>query len=224
MFERYTEKARRAVFFARYEASQYGSPYIEAEHILLGILREDKALDRRFLRAHNSAVVIRRQIDAHTTVRDKISTSVDLPLSNECERVLAYAAEEADLLTHRFIATGHLLLGMLREEKCFAAEILHERGLRLATMREDLARTDGTTFAEPKKATDPASTLEILSAPPGAEIEVDGEFLGHTPSKVRLAVGERTITITKEGYKPWHRTILVLLESRQTISVDLELA
>src|SRR6266513_2107943 len=44
VFERYTEKARRVIFFARYEASQYGSPYIETEHLLLGLMREDKAL------------------------------------------------------------------------------------------------------------------------------------------------------------------------------------
>ena len=54
MFERYTEKARRVIFFARYEASQYGSPYIETEHLLLGLLREDKVLANRFLRAHGS--------------------------------------------------------------------------------------------------------------------------------------------------------------------------
>jgi ATP-dependent Clp protease ATP-binding subunit ClpC len=50
MFERYTEKARRVIFFARYEASQYGSPYIETEHLLLGSLREDKVLTNRLLR------------------------------------------------------------------------------------------------------------------------------------------------------------------------------
>ena len=54
MFERYTEKARRVIFFARYEASQFGSPYIETEHLLLGLLREDKALTFRFLRSHAS--------------------------------------------------------------------------------------------------------------------------------------------------------------------------
>ena len=52
MFEKYTEKARRVIFFARYEASQFGQPYIETEHLLLGILREDKALTNRFLRSH----------------------------------------------------------------------------------------------------------------------------------------------------------------------------
>ena len=141
MFERYTEKARRVIFFARYEASQFGSPYIETEHLLLGLLREDKALTNRFLRSHASVESIRKQIEQHTTIREKVSTSVDLPLSNECKRVLAYAAEEAERLSHKHIGTEHLLLGLLREEKCFAAEILQERGLRLPAIREELQRT-----------------------------------------------------------------------------------
>src|SRR3981081_4704644 len=128
MFERYTEKASRVIFFARYEASQFGSPYIESEHMLLGLLREDKALSRRFLRSNELAESIRKQIEEHTPLREKTSTSIDLPLSNECKRVLAYAAEEAERLRHGHIGTEHLLLGLLREEKCFAAEILHERG------------------------------------------------------------------------------------------------
>ena len=112
MFERYTEKARRVIFFARYEASQFGSPYIETEHLLLGLLREDKALTNRFLRSHASVESIRKQIEGHTTIREKVSTSVDLPLSNECKRVLAYAAEEAERLSHKHIGTEHLLLGL----------------------------------------------------------------------------------------------------------------
>ncbi len=140
MFERYTEKARRVIFFARYEASQFGSPYIETEHLLLGLLREDKALTNRFLRSHASIESIRKQIEGRTPIREKVSTSVDLPLSQECKRVLAYAAEEAERLAHKHIGTEHLLLGLLREDKSFAAEILHERGLRLATLREELSR------------------------------------------------------------------------------------
>ncbi len=140
MFERYTEKARRVVFFARYEASQFGSPYIETEHLLLGLLREDKALTNRFLHSHAAIESIRKQIEQLTTVREKVSTSADLPLSNESKRVLAYAAEEAERLGHKHIGTEHLLLGLLSEEKCFAAEILKERGLSRSKIREELAR------------------------------------------------------------------------------------
>ena len=107
MFERYTEKARRVIFFARYEASQFGSPFIETEHLLLGLLREDKALTNRFLRSHASIESIRKQIEGRTPIREKVSTSVDLPLSQECKRVLAYAAEEAERLTHKHIGTEH---------------------------------------------------------------------------------------------------------------------
>jgi ATP-dependent Clp protease ATP-binding subunit ClpC len=152
MFERYTEKARRVIFFARYEASQFGSPYIETEHLLLGLLREDKALANRFLRSQANIESIRKQIEAQTTIREKVSTSVDLPLSHECKRVLAFAAEEAERLSHKHIGTEHLLLGLLREEKCFAAEILHDRGLRLTTVREEIARStsEKTTSRSPR--------------------------------------------------------------------------
>ena len=138
MFERYTEKARRVVFFAQYEASQFGSPDIEAEHLLLGLLREDKTLTNRFLRSHASVESIRKQVEGHTTIRGKTSASVGLPLSNESKRVLAYAAEESERLWHKHIGTEHLLLGLLREERSFAASLLGERGLVLSEVREEL--------------------------------------------------------------------------------------
>jgi Clp amino terminal domain, pathogenicity island component len=140
MFERYTEKARRVIFFARYEASQFGAPYIETEHLLLGLLREDKALAFRFLATQSNFESIRQQVQNSTPVREQVSTSVDLPLSNESKRILAYAAEEAERLSHKWIGTEHLLLGIMREEKCFAAELLNERGLRLSAIREELSR------------------------------------------------------------------------------------
>jgi 1-pyrroline-5-carboxylate dehydrogenase len=81
---------------------------------------------------------MRKQVEEHTTVREKVSTSVDLPLSNECKRVLAYAAEEAERMSHRHIGTEHLLLGLLREKNCFAAQMLTERGVLLDALRVEL--------------------------------------------------------------------------------------
>ena len=141
MFERYTEKARRVIFYARYEASQYGSPYIETEHLLLGLLRENREIVRLMPSASDES--IRNQINAHTTVRQHVGTSVDLPLSNEGKRVLAYSAEEAERLEHRHIGTEHLLLGLLREQGCFAAKILRERGLEFDQLRR---RFSGSAF------------------------------------------------------------------------------
>jgi hypothetical protein len=133
MFERYNERARRVIFFARYEASHYGSPYIETEHLLLGLLREDPSIAHLVRNADIESV--RKQIDDAASTRPATSTSVDLPLSNESKLVLQYAAEEADRLNHRHIGTEHLLLGVLREQGCFAAKILRERGADLAQLR-----------------------------------------------------------------------------------------
>jgi ATP-dependent Clp protease ATP-binding subunit ClpA len=142
MFERYTEKARRTLFFARYEASLLGSPYIDTEHLLLGILREDKALANRLLRSHGAVESIRKQIEGHTPPREKLSTSVDLPLSGDCRQALAHGAEEAARLNDEHIDTGHLLLGLLREEKCFGAQLLAERGVTLDSAREQVRQSE----------------------------------------------------------------------------------
>src|SRR6202048_4352247 len=139
MFERYTERARRVLFFARYEASQLGSISIETEHLLLGLIREGKGLTSRiFARSHLSLENIRKEIEGRTVFREKVSTSVELPFSAETKRVLQFAAEEADRLLHNYIGTEHLLLGILREERCVAASILLEKGMRLNTVREDI--------------------------------------------------------------------------------------
>ncbi|HEV7683889.1 MAG TPA: ATP-dependent Clp protease ATP-binding subunit, partial [Pyrinomonadaceae bacterium] len=156
MFERYTEKARRVIFFARYEASQFGAPAIEPEHLLLGLMREDKTLTGRFFpRAQVSIESIRKEIEGRTLLREKISTSVELPLAPETKRVLAYAHEESDRLQHRHIGTEHLLLGLLREDRSMAAEILYERGLRLNAVRDEIARQSGTDSRSSQKKDTP---------------------------------------------------------------------
>jgi len=134
VFERYTEKARRVIFFARYEASQYGSPYIETEHLLLGLMREDKALANRFLRSHGSIESIRKEIEQRITIRERISTSVEVPLSQESKRILNFATEEAERLGHRHVGTEHLLLGILLAEGDAARTLT---GLGLTTERAE---------------------------------------------------------------------------------------
>ncbi|HWN07952.1 MAG TPA: ATP-dependent Clp protease ATP-binding subunit [Pyrinomonadaceae bacterium] len=156
MFERYTEKARRVIFFARYEASQFGAPAIEPEHLLLGLMREDKTLTGRFFpRAQVSIESIRKEIEGRTLLREKISTSVELPLAPETKLVLAYAHEESDRLQHRHIGTEHLLLGLLRGDRSMAAEILYERGLRLNAVRDEIARQSGADSRSSQKKDTP---------------------------------------------------------------------
>jgi hypothetical protein len=139
MFERYTERARRVIFFARYEASQVGSPVIGDEHLLTGLMREDKGLLRQYIGGEPSAEAIRAAITAATLIREPTSTSVDLPLSPAAKRILAYAAEEAERLAHQHIGTEHLLLGILRQESCLSARLLRERGLTIQGARVQIA-------------------------------------------------------------------------------------
>jgi hypothetical protein len=168
MFERYTEKARCVIFSARYEASQFGSPCIEPEHLLLGILREHIGITR--LLPNADAASIRKQIEAATPRQVPSSTSVDLPLSNEGKRVLAYGAQEAERLNHRHIGTEHLLLGLLREENCFAAKLVVERGAVLAELRARIEKEPEQPFdlVRGGLSTDrsrESATIEIHGAP-----------------------------------------------------------
>jgi uncharacterized protein (TIGR02246 family) len=139
MFERYTEKARRVVFFARFEASQYGSQYIETEHLLLGLTRENFPLMSDLIGYGISVDGIREEIEKHVQRGERFSTSVEVPLSAESKRVLNHAAEEADRLGHRHIGTEHMLLGLLREKKAHAAVILKQQGADIAEIRLKLA-------------------------------------------------------------------------------------
>src|SRR5262249_41259506 len=89
VFERYTEKARRVIFFARYEASQFGSLSIEPEHILLGLLREDTQLVQHLFPNLPAAVQsIRKEIEQRIQEGEKVPASVDLPLSPQARRAL----------------------------------------------------------------------------------------------------------------------------------------
>src|SRR6267142_3870667 len=140
MFERYTEMARRVIFFARYEASQFGASMIEPEHLLLGLSREDKPLFGRFLAdGKQSLESIRGQIEKRTLSRGGIPASVELPLGPETKLALSYAHEESERLGDRHIGTEHLLLGLMRLEHSIAAQILFELGLQIDDTRRVLA-------------------------------------------------------------------------------------
>ena len=135
MFERYTERARRAIFFARYEASQFGSAWIEGHHLLLGLLREGWGVFEPFLKSRDRVIAIRKEIEARFPHGASVSTSVDLPLSGECKRAVTFAAEESERLGQNWIGTVHLILGLLREPSGAAAEILGRYGMGLEEVR-----------------------------------------------------------------------------------------
>src|ERR1700761_7269376 len=95
MFERYTEEARRVIFFARYEASLLGAPALETEHLWLGLLRQNKKLVKR-LAPHVTSEAIHGRLARHGLNNQRTSMATDIPLSDEARRALAGAAAEAE--------------------------------------------------------------------------------------------------------------------------------
>ena len=139
MFERYTERARRTLFFARYEASELGGCAIEIEHLLLGLIREGKGLTSDvFAEAHVSLDVVRSEIRKRVPVREKLPTSVEIPFSMDVQHSLRVAAEEATRLGHNHIGTEHLLLGILADPRSLAASLLIEKGIQPDAIREQI--------------------------------------------------------------------------------------
>jgi hypothetical protein len=168
MFERYTETARRVIFFARYEASQYGSSVIASEHILLGLLREDRTIMRRFACFIQPGPEIRDEIDSRIKRGKPFATSVEVPLSDESKNILNFAGEEADRLSHRHIGTEHILLGILRLPDSLAAKLLAERGAKADVIRQQIVNRPALVDAriQPARGALPAldEFLDLLRA------------------------------------------------------------
>jgi uncharacterized protein YbbC (DUF1343 family) len=163
MFERYTEMARRVIFFARYEASYFGAPMIEPEHLLLGLSREDKPLFARFLTdSKQSLVSIRGQVEQHSSSRARIDVAVELPLGPDTKQALFYAHEESERMGNHHIGTEHLLLGLMRLENSIAAQILRDLGLRIDAMRDVLAEKVAAARSDVRPSDRPEAGKRIL--------------------------------------------------------------
>jgi ATP-dependent Clp protease ATP-binding subunit ClpC len=171
MFERFTEAARRTLFFARLEASESGSRVITTENLLLGLLREPKGLLSTILAvARVTLADVREEILKRQPAGEKISTSVEIPFSAETKRALIYAAEEADRLHHLDIRPEHLLLGVLREEGTIAASVLNEDFVTIDGVRDALSRTfDERTESESQSAAAEIDRLKRMVEQLGAE-------------------------------------------------------
>jgi len=244
MFERYTERSRRVIFFARYEALQYGSPMISPEHILLGLMREDKTISSRFLPFRNSLTVdaVRREVEDRIVLRDRIPQSAELHLAPETKKILFYANEESRQLKNRHIGPEHLLLGIVREERSIAAEILVQFGLRVQDIREELARQSGVQTFVPAAAKDNSTTPNLqeftrdltndaaqgkLDPLVGRENEIERliEILCRRTKNNPVLIGEagvgKTAIIEGLAQRIVDRKVPSFLENKRVLSLDL---
>jgi hypothetical protein len=217
MFERYTEKARRVIFFARYEASHYGAPAIETEHLLLGFLRESQ--DHQRWSPDLDADTVRERVDAQSPKRSPIPTSVDLPLSQESKHVLKFASDEAERLAQQHIGTEHLFLGMLEVRDCFAAKLLREAGADAATIRSKIAEDVREPLAPSQRGAPSATRGHRLAA---ATVEIHGTK--------RNADYIRDVVSTIRSYNwHWHKSAwkpqdLAIHRKSGKVSLDATLA
>jgi ATP-dependent Clp protease ATP-binding subunit ClpC len=138
MFERYTETARRAIFWSKQMAQQLGSPEIETEHLLLGLLRADQPLAARFLGSPWAVEDVWRDVRKHHPERESIPSPVDLPLSESSLHVLLAIPDEPSRSSTR-IGCEHLLLALLRDKGCSAARLLQKKGVMLEVTADALA-------------------------------------------------------------------------------------
>jgi len=134
MYERYTQSARRTIFFASEEARKTGSPYIEPEHLLLAIMRSCGAELNEAFKLRELEDSFRAQLAIGQM--KPASAHLDIPISNISKRILAYAAEEAYRLNSRGIDSRHLLLGILREPGSIAERFLASNTVDLGTARK----------------------------------------------------------------------------------------
>jgi ATP-dependent Clp protease ATP-binding subunit ClpC len=162
VFERYSEKARRVVFFARYEASQLGGRAIEPEHLLLAIMREDTTLAESVLSGGAAGLSdMREMIETAARSGPKVGASVDLPLSPSAKRAMNIAADESKKAGDERIEPRHLLLGLLLEESSTASQLLRQNGVTADLILKESALLPALP---PKKQSEAARMLAQLSA------------------------------------------------------------
>ncbi len=137
MFDRYTVKARRTIFFGRYAASEYGAVQIEAEHLLLGLVQE--GLERGLQFPDGAKESIRQAILGKMPAENiRTGTSVDMMLSPDARKVLEAADKEREAMGHKSLQTGHLLLAFLLVPDCLAAKTLRQVGYEVEALRAEI--------------------------------------------------------------------------------------
>ncbi|HVG70044.1 MAG TPA: Clp protease N-terminal domain-containing protein [Vicinamibacterales bacterium] len=135
LFPRFTEAARRTLFFSRYEAVSLGRLEIAPEHVLLGVIRGAGRTTRAMLETSGITLdAARGTIAAANAPRDEVVEPVQVPFQSSTKTLFTLAAEEADRLGHEKIATVHIVLALLRD-RGVASTVLGDRGMTLEAVR-----------------------------------------------------------------------------------------
>jgi nicotinate-nucleotide pyrophosphorylase (carboxylating) len=202
MWQRFTERTRRVIFFAQEEAAQRGENFVGAEHILLGLVREDDSVAARLLeRMGLNLTRIRQEVERQIT-RGEARLGQEMQMTPRGKRVIDLAYEEARQLNNNYIGTEHLLLGLVREAEGIAGRVLNRLGADLErTRREVMALQDGDGVMTPSKKK--AKT----AASPSSEIADQNE---RGSGWLRPTIGEKSVKIAA------HRIVQIALQEDLT--------
>jgi ATP-dependent Clp protease ATP-binding subunit ClpC len=137
MFEKFTERGRKVIIYAREESEKRKNDYLGTEHLLLGLLRDEESLPVVILKKMGlSAEELRIEVERNLPSGSNILTFGDIPFTPRAKKVLELAIEEARLLGHSYIGSEHLLIGLIREEEGIAGKILRSLGANILGARQ----------------------------------------------------------------------------------------
>ncbi|MBI4849505.1 MAG: ATP-dependent Clp protease ATP-binding subunit [Nitrospirae bacterium] len=160
MFEKFTERGRKVIIYAREEAEKRQNDYLGTEHLLLGLLREEESLPMVIIKKMGlSAEELRMEVERNLPTGSNILTFGDIPFTPRAKKVLELAVEEARLLGHSYIGSEHLLIGLIREESGIAGKILRSLGANLLAVRQlaiNLSTRKTQSSAKDRKTHTPA--------------------------------------------------------------------
>ena len=163
----FTDRVRKVLTLSREEAIWLRHEYVGTEHMLLGLVREGEGVAATVLQNLEVKLdeIQQTLIDKVKAGRATQSAGPDLPYTSRAKKVLELAISEARELNHSYVGTEHLLLGLLREEKGIAAQVLIDAGVSLAAVRAETSRILGTEMT-PGGSTGQANTTPLQGATP----------------------------------------------------------
>ncbi|MEO0093839.1 MAG: ATP-dependent Clp protease ATP-binding subunit [candidate division WOR-3 bacterium] len=165
MQERFTERVRKVISLARQEAIRLHHDYIGTEHLLLGILKEGEGVAAIVLQ--NLGINLddlRRAVDNAVSYGTETLVLGEIPLNQEARSALNYAVDEARRMNHSYVGTEHLLLGLLREERGIACQVLQSLGIEIDIVRSETIRLLGGEFTQQSvKSKSKTPTLDYFS-------------------------------------------------------------
>ncbi|MDB4907980.1 MAG: ATPase domain protein [Gemmatimonadetes bacterium] len=213
----FTERVRKVLAMAREEAARLHHEYVGTEHILLGLIREGEGVAATVLQNLNVELDEIQQKIEETVKKGKAAqtTGPDLPYTSRAKKVLELAMSEARELSHSYVGTEHLLLGLLREEKGIAAQVLTDAGVNLEAARTETLRILGTDAQQGGTAAAPQAGLPQQAAPSKGEKKSKTPALDHFCRDLTQLAAEGQLDPTIGRAKEIERVMEVLTRRKK---------